>query len=94
MRLREFGEIRHGNCLLVPCMGKTEKGEQHCCGMVRIPFQPTINNAPLADPNQDGLWWERIGGETLDDIGFKDSINAGACGHFNISAGEIIVHAN
>lgn len=94
MRLREFGEIRHGNCLLVPCMGKNKESGQHCCGTIRIPFQPTINNAPLAAPNQEGYYWTRTRGETLDDIEFKDSINAGNCGHFNIGNGEITVHEN
>jgi hypothetical protein len=91
MRLREFGEIRYGNCLLVPCMGKDHVGEQHCCGSIRIPFQPTINGALLAKANEDGRYWQRIGGETLDNIGFTDSINAGRCGHFTIKDGEITV---
>lgn len=92
MRLREFNaEIRDGNVLLVCCMGK-RNGEQHCCGMIRIPFSPSIAGKPLArfSEMENKLYWTRVSGETVDDLTLAPSIDAGECGHFTITNGDIL----
>ena len=93
MRIREFNaEIRHGNCLIISCQGTDNQGNRpHCCGMIRIPFRPTLNGVPEAN-SEGNKYWKRSEGETVDDITFAQSINAGGCGHFNITKGELIIH--
>jgi hypothetical protein len=89
MRLREFGEIRKGNCVIVACLGLRSDGEPHCCGTIRIPFTPTIGGAPLLQASTHFL---RVSGETIDDLTLRQSVNAGDCGHFNITDGDIHMH--
>lgn len=94
MRLREFAEIRMGNMLLVACQGITKEGEPHCCGTIRIPFDPPLPGCSRAklDPDHPG-YWKRTEGSTVDDITLTPSLDAGECGHFNVTKGEIIRHA-
>lgn len=89
IKLLDIVECRlsSSNCLLVPCQGKNPDGSPHCCGMIRIPFTPTLESAPLT-PNAQ-RYWDRISGETLADITLSPSIDAGQCGHFHIVDGEI-----
>ena len=88
--LREFGEIRHGNVLLVFCQGVPRNGEPHCCGMIRVPFEPTIAGTPLARPNESQQkYWHRESGTTVDDLTLTPSVDAGDCGHFSVEGGWI-----
>lgn len=88
--LREYGEIRHGNSLLFPCFGKKKDGSQHCCGMIRVPFNPPLPGCQLAEP-VEGQYWIREQGETLDDLTLKQSVEAYECGHVEIKNGQMIV---
>lgn len=92
MRLRELGEVRKGNVVLVHCLGKNEQGGQHCCGTIRVPFTPPFAGCELAAPTNDGLYWLRTGGDSVDEITLKDSVHAGSCGHFNIVNGEVVIN--
>lgn len=92
MLLREFGEIRHGNTLLVPCMGKKEDGSQHCCGMISIPFDPPLSGSQLGRPTDQG-YWIRESVTTLDYLTLRQSVQAGGCGHFTIKNGRLEVQA-
>lgn len=78
--------IRGGNVLLVAC-----QGEAHCCGYIRVPFSPTLGGAPEPEPSQPiGVVWQRVAGETLNDMTLSPSIDAGECGHFYITNGQIV----
>lgn len=89
MRLREFNaEIRNGNVLIVDCCG-VKDGEQHCCGRIRIPFEPVLGQSP-AKPTETGKIWRRISGATVDDLTLDPSIDAGECGHFHVQNGRIV----
>lgn len=70
------------NLLLLPCMGGGE--HQHCGGWIRVPFANPIcgERAPAE------RYWEREG-ETLDTLTLTPSVNAGDCGHFTITSGEV-----
>lgn len=83
MRLINILECRlsANNCLIVPC-----QGEHKCCGVIRIPFTPTIDGTQEAKADR---YWKRESGETLDDITLSPSIDAGECGHFYIRNGGI-----
>ena len=90
MRLLDIPETRlSANCLIVPCQGRNPDGSPHCCGMIRIPFKPTIGGS---QPVQAERYWTRESGEMLNDITLSPSIDAGDCGHFHIQNGSI-VHA-
>ncbi len=91
MLLREFGEIRQGAVLIVPCMGKiNEDGSEHCCGKIRIPFKPPLPGFKPVKPNADNKYWTRERGQSLDDLTLSQSIDAGDCGHFMITDGKIL----
>jgi len=81
-------EIRNGNTLLVDC-----QIPDHCCGMIRVPFRPTIGDAPLAPPIGTQEYWNRVSGETVEDISLTPSVDAGSCGHFNVENGQIKLSA-
>lgn len=87
MHLREFnGEIRAGHLLLVDCV-RVKDGEQHCCGKIRIPFDPPLSGS---EPYTRGRTWRRVSGESIDTLTLEPSIDAGECGHFFVSGGHII----
>ena len=91
MRLREFNaEIRCGNVLLLSCQGRKEDGSEHCCGMIRVPFEPPLPGCQLAELCNSPGYWKRTSGETVDDLMLRQSVDAGDCGHFNVTNGEII----
>lgn len=88
MRLREFNaEIRNGNLLLVECVAVLN-GDQHCGGKIRVPFTPAINGFREFAADRK---WNRLSGSTLDDITLEPSVDAGACGHFLVRSGEIVM---
>lgn len=87
-------ELRHGNRLLVPCQGKQTDGSAHCHGLIQIPFAPGINGVvagtPLYAHTAHEVIWDRVGGTSLDDLTLTPSIDAGDCGHFHVTSGEIV----
>jgi hypothetical protein len=85
--LREFGEIRNGNILII----KYCQGAHQCGGYLRVPFTPGIDGSPDGKPSKEnGPIWKRITGETIDTLTLNPSLDFGECGHFNIINGEII----
>lgn len=87
MQLREFNaEIREGHVLLVDCLG-VNNGQQHCCGKIRIPFDPPLTGF---SPWSGGHAWKRTGGDTVDTITLEPSIDAGDCGHFLVRDGAAV----
>lgn len=88
-RLSDIPDVRlTDQALIVPCQGKKADGSAHCCGMIRVPFEPTLNGAGKAPQAQ--RYWQRVSGETLDDITLLPSIDADACGHFHITNGAVV----
>lgn len=77
--------IRGGNVLLIEC-----QGESHCAGRIRVPFRPPIGDGPEPAPTKEGLVWQRVSGETIDDITLSPSVDAGDCGHFNVQNGSVV----
>ena len=92
-RLREFAEIRNGNMILIHCQGRKGDGSEHCCGMIRVPFTPPLQGCEpfkITEADHPG-YWTRTGGETLDDFSMTPSVDAGECGHFSVTNGQIVV---
>ena len=80
--------IRNGNVLVVSCQG-SHGGKGPCGGYLRLPFTPGLNSAPGAQPNSKGFVWKKVRGESLDDLTLEPSFDAGECGHFFVTDGEI-----
>ncbi len=81
--------IRSGNVLVVSCQGN-HGGKGSCGGYLRLPFTPGLNGAPGAQPNSKGFVWLRdLKGNTLDTLTLTPSFDAGECGHFYVTDGEI-----
>jgi hypothetical protein len=94
MPLRECGEIRNGNELIVFCLGRKENGDAHCDGLVRIPFSPPLLGYPMARPNiydRSRPYWTLVRGNRVDNLTLRPSISARDCGHFEIRDGMVIM---
>lgn len=88
--LREHAEIRNGNMVIISCQGLKD-GQEHCGGMIRVPFTPPLAGCEpfkITDADHPG-YWNRVSGETLDDLTLQPSIDAGECGHFHVTNGMI-----
>ena len=89
--LRDCAEIRNGNMLIIYCQGMKPDGSQHCDGRIRVPFLPPLSGClpyAITDKDHPGHW-HRVSGETLDDLTLIPSIDAGECGHFHITKGQV-----
>ena len=88
---RRVDQVEENSLWLEPGdYGKDTDGEQHCCGMIRIPFSPPLPGfAVVSDAVR---YWQRTSGDTVDDLTLEQSVNADKCGHFNITNGNVIVH--